>query len=110
MATTYIARVDKVFIQQGSTVSEGSSLLKLQSLEILERLAKLSIKRADLVAKVTELKVRGETAEQLLPLAERHEMEATRVSRSSQVDRLEDRFSIRQPDFIILLQAQENAP
>ena len=48
VATTYIARVDKVFIQQGSTVSEGSSLLKLQSLEILERLAELSIKRADL--------------------------------------------------------------
>jgi multidrug resistance efflux pump len=79
VATTYIARVDKVFIQQGSTVSEGSPLLKLQSLEILERLAELSIKRADLVAKVTELEVRGETAEQLLPLAERHEMEATRV-------------------------------
>jgi multidrug resistance efflux pump len=79
VATTYIARVDKIFIQQGSTVSEGSPLLKLQSLEILERLAELSIKRADLVAKVTELKVRGETAEQLLPLAERHETEATRV-------------------------------
>jgi multidrug resistance efflux pump len=81
VATTYIARVDTVFIQQGATVAAGSPLLKLQSLEILERLAELSIKRADLVAKVTELKVRSETAEQLLPLAERHELEATRVIR-----------------------------
>ena len=48
-------------------------------MEILERLADLSIKRAELVAKVTDLKVRGETVEQLLPLAQRHELEATRV-------------------------------
>jgi multidrug resistance efflux pump len=79
VATTYIARVDTVFVQQGASINEGSPLLKLQSLEILERLADLSIKRAELVAKVTDLKVHSETAEQLLPLAERHELEATRV-------------------------------
>lgn len=79
VATTYIARVDMVFVEQGATVNEGSPLLKLQSLEILERLAELSFKRADIVAKVTDLTVRSETAERLLPLAERHELEATRV-------------------------------
>jgi multidrug resistance efflux pump len=79
VATTYIARVDTVMIQQGAAVERGSPLFRLQSLEILERLADLSIKRADLVAKVTDLKVRSETAERLLPLAERHEQEATRV-------------------------------
>ena len=79
VATTYIARVDRVDVQQGATIKEGSPLLKLQSLEILERLADLSIKRAELVAKATELKIRGETVEQLLPLAERHELESTRV-------------------------------
>jgi len=81
VATTYIARVDSVMVQQGAAVAQGSPLFKLQSLEILERLADLSIKRADLVAKVTDLKVRSETAERLLPLAERHEQEATRVIR-----------------------------
>jgi multidrug resistance efflux pump len=81
VATTYIARVDRVDVQQGATVKEGSPLLKLQSLEILERLADLSIKRAELVAKATELKIRGETVDQLLPLAVRHELEATRVIR-----------------------------
>jgi multidrug resistance efflux pump len=79
VATTYIARVDRIDIQQGATIKKGGPLLKLQSLEILERLADLSIKRAELVARATELKIRGETVEQLLPLAERHELEAARV-------------------------------
>ena len=79
VATTYIARVELVFIQQGETIKEGRPLLKLQSLELLERLADLSIKRAELVAKVTDLRVRSETVEQLLPLAERHELESARV-------------------------------
>ena len=65
VATTYIARVESVFVQQGETIKEGRPLLKLQSLEILERLADLSIKRAELVAKVTDLRVRSETVEQL---------------------------------------------
>lgn len=79
VATTFIARVDKVDVQQGATIEEGSPLLKLQSLEILERLADLSIKRAELVAKATDFRIRAETVEQLLPLAERRELEATRV-------------------------------
>jgi multidrug resistance efflux pump len=79
VATTYIARVDSIFVQQGATIKAGSPLLKLQSLEILERLADLSIKRAQLVAKVTDLRVNSETVEQLLPLAERHELESARV-------------------------------
>ena len=79
VATTYVARVDTVFIQQGQPIQKGSPLFKLQSLEILERLADLSIKRAELVAKTTDLKVRSETAEQLLPLAQRHELKSARV-------------------------------
>lgn len=79
VATTFIARVDKVDVEQGATTKEGSPLLKLQSLEILERLAVLSIKRAELVAKTTDFKIRAEAVEYLLPLAERRESEATRV-------------------------------
>lgn len=79
VATTYIARVDKVEVQQGETIKAGAPMLKLQSLEILERLADLSIKRAELIAKATDFKIRTESVGQLLPLAKRRESESTRV-------------------------------
>jgi multidrug resistance efflux pump len=79
VATTYVARVDAVFVQQGQPSKKGSRLFRLESLEILERLADLSIKRAELVAKAADLNTRNETVEQLLPLAQRHEIESARV-------------------------------
>ena len=51
VATTFVARVVKVDVAQGETVHQGAPLLQLLSFEILERLADLSIKRAELVAK-----------------------------------------------------------
>lgn len=79
VATTYIARVDKVDVKEGQIVQKGAPLLQLQSMEILERLADLSAKRADLAAKATDFKIRTDSVEQLLPLAERREAEAQRV-------------------------------
>ena len=79
IATTFVARVVKVDVTQGETVSKNAPLLQLLSFEILERLADLSIKRAELIAKTTEFRVRTETVAQLLPLAERREEEAGRV-------------------------------
>lgn len=79
VATTYVARVESVEVKEGQTLQEGSVLLKLQSTEILERLADLSTKRAELVAKATEFKVRAESVVQLLPLAERRASEAIRT-------------------------------
>lgn len=79
VATTYIARVDSIGVEQGASVEAGKPLLRLQSLEILERLADLSIKRADLVAKATDFKIRVESVSQLLPLAERRVSEAAHV-------------------------------
>jgi multidrug resistance efflux pump len=76
VATTYVARVDSVDVDEGQYVEAGTPLLKLQSTEILERLADLSTKRAELVAKATEFKVRSESVAQLLPLAERRAAEA----------------------------------
>jgi multidrug resistance efflux pump len=76
VATTYVARVEGVDVTEGQAVEAGSPLLKLQSTEILERLADLSTKRAELVAKSTEFKVRSESVTQLLPLAERRAAEA----------------------------------
>lgn len=76
VATTYVARVESVDVTEGEAVKAGTPLLKLQSTEILERLADLSTKRAELVAKATEFKVRFESVAQLLPLAERRAAEA----------------------------------
>lgn len=76
VATTYVARVESVDVTEGEAVKAGTPLLKLQSTEILERLADLSTKRAELVAKATEFKVRSESVAQLLPLAERRAAEA----------------------------------
>lgn len=79
VATTYIARVVRVDVQQGQLVKEGTPLLQLQSLEIIERLADLSTKRAELVAKATDFKIRSQNVIALLPLAERRETESGRV-------------------------------
>lgn len=79
VATTYIARVVRVDVQQGQLVEKGRPLLQLQSLEILERLADLSTKRAELVAKATDFKIRSQNVTALLPLAERRETESGRV-------------------------------
>ncbi len=79
VATTYIARVQKVDVKQGQTIKKGEPLLQLQSLDVLERIADLSFKRADLAAKFTEFKIRADSVEQLLPVAERREAEAQRV-------------------------------
>jgi multidrug resistance efflux pump len=76
IATPYVARVESVDVREGQDVDVGTVLLRLQSTEILERLADLSTKRADLVAKVSDFKVRAESVAQLLPLAERRTDEA----------------------------------
>jgi multidrug resistance efflux pump len=81
VATTYVARVETVEVREGQEVKEGAALLKLQSTDILERLAELSTKQADIIAKITDFKVRAESVTQLLPLAERREAEATQAIR-----------------------------
>ena len=79
VATTYIARVERVDVKEGQFVEKSAPLLKVQSLELLERLADLSTKRAELVAKVTDFKIRTERSTELLPLAERRAIETERV-------------------------------
>ena len=79
VATAYIARVESIGVRQGQIVEQGTQLLKLQSMEIVERLADLSMKRADLIAKATDFKIRSETSALLLPLAKRRETEAEAV-------------------------------
>jgi len=88
VATTYVARVEGVDVTEGQAVDEGHTLLKLQSTEILESLADLSTKRAELIAKETDFKAKAESVVQLLPLAERRVSEA--VNTIKQFDTLAD--------------------
>ena len=71
VATTYVARVDSIDVKEGQTVEKGAPLLRLQSLEILERLADLSTKRAELMAKATDFKIHTRHRRNCSPLAER---------------------------------------
>lgn len=79
IATTYVARIQQVEVTEGQQVTEGQILLRLQSTEMLERLADLSARRARLVADHVEFRIRSETVAELLPLAKKREDEATRV-------------------------------
>ena len=76
VATPYVAQVSGVEVKEGQEVKAGDKLISLQSTEILERLADLSTKRAGLVARATDFKIRAEKVDELLPLAERRASEA----------------------------------
>jgi multidrug resistance efflux pump len=79
IAPTYVARIEEVNVAEGQQVKQGDVLLRLQSIEMLERLADLSARRARLVADSVEFRVRSETVAALLPLAKKREDEASRV-------------------------------
>ena len=81
-----MARVEAVEVKEGQSVGTGTALLRLQSTHMLERLADLSAGRARLAAKAAEFKVRSETVEKLLPLAEKRERESGKVL--SQIDEM----------------------
>lgn len=66
-------------IREGQQVTKGQVIMRLQSTEMLERLADLSARRARLVADTVEFRIRAETVAELLPLAKKREGEATRV-------------------------------
>jgi multidrug resistance efflux pump len=79
VATTFVARIQNVEIREGQQVEKGQVIMRLQSTEMLERLADLSARRARLVADTVEFRIRAETVAELLPLARKREGEATRV-------------------------------
>ena len=79
ISTTYVARVEEVNIKPGDIVKAGVPLLRVQSSEILERLADLSSKNASLTAKSAEFKIRAATVSNLLPLARKREHESAKM-------------------------------
>jgi multidrug resistance efflux pump len=107
VATTYIARVEKVGVKEGQIVKKGETLLQLQSLEVLERIADLSFKRADLAAKATDFKIRADSVAQLLPLAEHRAAEAKRVTQ--QFEGMQKEGFVRSVPYAEALRAEYDA-
>jgi len=79
VAPTYVARIQQVRVKEGQRVEKGDVLLRLQSTDMLDRLADLSARRARLVADSVEYRIRAETVSALLPLAKKRESEAARI-------------------------------
>jgi len=79
ISTTYVASIETVNVKPGDTVKAGVPLMRVQSTEILERLADLSSKNASLTAKAAEFKIRSATVTNLLPLAEKREHESAKM-------------------------------
>lgn len=75
IAATYVARVEAVDVREGQKIKAGEVLLKVQSSEMLERLADLSSRRAQLAARGVDFEIRAATVVQLLPLAQKREQE-----------------------------------
>ena len=107
VAATYVARVEAVEVKEGQSVGAGTALLRLQSTHMLERLADLSAGRARLAAKAAEFKVRSETVEKLLPLAEKRERESGRVL--SQIDEMSSLRLVTAARYDAMLRSQFEA-
>ncbi|MCB1492778.1 MAG: biotin/lipoyl-binding protein [Rhodobiaceae bacterium] len=88
-ATTYIARVVEVSVVSGQKVKKGDPLLRVESTDVLERLADLSIRQAELTQRAAEFNLRSQIALQLLPLAEQREQETGKML--SQLHSMSDR-------------------
>ncbi|MEX0644491.1 MAG: HlyD family efflux transporter periplasmic adaptor subunit [Parvularculaceae bacterium] len=76
IAATYLAEVERVGVREGEEVAAGQVVLRLKSVDILERLAALSSQHADLVRQIAEYRVRSRLASELTPLAVRRESES----------------------------------
>lgn len=79
IAATYVARVEEVAVREGRQVRQGEVLLRLRSGEMLERLADLSTRRAQLSVSALDFAVRAANVAQLLPLARKRDHEAGKM-------------------------------
>ena len=81
VAVSYVARIEAVEVSEGQTVHQGQTLLRIASMDVLERIADLSIRQAELTQRAAELKLRSDVAMQMQPLAERREEQTDSVLR-----------------------------
>lgn len=75
IAATSLVRIGDVEVTEGQTVREGDVLLQAEALEILDRLAELSMRDAELAEREASLRTQKQLAESLLPLVEERTVE-----------------------------------
>ncbi|WP_445358255.1 HlyD family secretion protein [Microbulbifer sp. ANSA005] len=110
IAMGYLVKVTDVAIDEGQAVSKGELLLKVESVELLERIADLSYRHANLIRISTEFTLLSETAKQLVaPALERKVQVEDIVNR---INNLADRGAVSEVTFQGVLrdnyEAQEN--
>ena len=76
VSATYLAEVESVKVREGESVAAGDVILRLKSIEILERLAALSAQHAELVRQIADYRMRSKLARDLTPLAIRREKDS----------------------------------
>jgi multidrug resistance efflux pump len=79
VSMTYLATVQEVHVTAGKRVRKGEPLLRLQSSNLLEKLAELSSSNARLVTSHAEHRIHAETVDELLPLARTMAREAAQA-------------------------------
>ena len=79
IAATYVARVESIAVREGQEVTKGEVLLTLLSTEMLDRLADLSSRRAQLNLNSVDLTIRSEQVSQLMPLAEQRAVQTRKI-------------------------------
>lgn len=107
VALTHVARVGSVNVEEGETVRRGDVILHIDSTEVLERLADLSIRLAELTQQKAELELRSEVAARLLPLAEKREYRTSEVLR--RIENLDDRGLITSASYDEFMRAKFDA-
>lgn len=85
IAAPYTSRVESVHVTEGQSVESGELLIRVRSPEVLEKLADLSVRQAELTRQTAETVLRYKTAVQLLPKAAKRESET-----SGFIKRIED--------------------
>ncbi len=76
---TSTIRVEEVAVRRGQGVSAGQTLLKVGSIEILERIADYASRNAELVEREAALRSRANIVGEILPLADKRMNETSRM-------------------------------
>ncbi|MGP1396930.1 MAG: HlyD family secretion protein [Inquilinaceae bacterium] len=82
VAATSIVRVEEVHVRPGQRVRADDILLRVGSTEVLDRIADLAMRDAELAEREAALRSRRNLAVSLLPLAERRAAETSELLRS----------------------------
>ncbi len=107
VAAPYISRVDDVLVKKGQSVDEGDILIRVKSAEVLERLADLSVRQAELTRQTAETTLRYKTAVQLLPMAKKRQSETEGFIR--RLEESANRAAITSPHYEQALSANYTA-